>query len=118
MTSASGEVESQAGTPLSSIARRFKDALRRFVLQMAQRALGLLGTILVLVFIFVAIFGPIIAPYPYAEIIDNAIAHPPSPEYPFGVDKLGRDVFSRVIWGTRDIVGLPGIATLISVFLG
>jgi peptide/nickel transport system permease protein len=118
MTSTAREVESQPGTPASSVVRRFGRALRRFVLQMAQRPLGMIGMVMVLVFIVLAIFGPMLAPYPYDKIIQNAIGHAPSPEYPFGVDKLGRDVFSRVIWGTGKIVELPGVATLISVFLG
>jgi len=115
------EVESPGGTPPTLVlrtARGFEVGLRRFIVQMAQRPLSLAGMIVVLIFIFLAVFGSIIAPHPYDKIIQSAIAHAPSPEYPFGVDKLGRDVFSRVIWGTRDIVGLSGIATLIAVCLG
>jgi peptide/nickel transport system permease protein len=42
----------------------------------------------------------------------------PSWQHPFGIDKDNRDVFSRVIWGTREIMILPGIATVLSVLLG
>jgi len=42
----------------------------------------------------------------------------PSLQHPFGIDKDNRDVFSRIIWGAREIIILPGVATAISVFLG
>jgi peptide/nickel transport system permease protein len=42
----------------------------------------------------------------------------PSWQHPFGIDKDNRDVFSRVIWGTREIIVLPGIATILSVVFG
>jgi peptide/nickel transport system permease protein len=78
----------------------------------------LLGTIIVLIFVVLAIFGPSVAPYPFDEIIRDAARQPPSQEFPFGTDRLGRDVFSRVIWGAREIIGIPGIATAIAVILG
>jgi peptide/nickel transport system permease protein len=88
------------------------------VRQLAQRPQSLVGTIIVLLFILMAIFGPSVAPQPFDEIISGAARQPPSGEFPFGTDKLGRDVFSRVLWGAREIIGIPGIATIISVFLG
>jgi peptide/nickel transport system permease protein len=42
----------------------------------------------------------------------------PSWQHPFGIDKDSRDVFSRVIWGAREIIILPGLATALSVLLG
>lgn len=91
--------------------------------QLAKRPLSLTGSIIVSVFILLAIFGPIIAPYTAREFIRDRNGHimsrsAPSLQHPFGTDKEGRDVFSRVIWGTREIIILPGIATTISVFLG
>ena len=69
-------------------------------------------------FILMAIFGPMVAPYKFDAIIRGAARLPPSADYLFGADKLGRDVFSRVLWGAREIITIPGIATAISVFLG
>ncbi len=97
---------------------RFLAALVNFVRQLAQRPQSLLGTIIVLIFVVLAIFGPSVAPYPFDEIIRGAARQPPSPEFAFGTDRLGRDVFSRVIWGAQEIIVIPGIATTISVILG
>jgi peptide/nickel transport system permease protein len=76
-----------------------------------------IGTLVVLVFLLVALFGPSIAPY-----TENDQKHPvseaPGGEYPFGTDRLGRDVYSRVILGTRSIFEKAGIGTVIAVILG
>lgn len=95
---------------LRTVARGFGQILRR--------PASLLGLIIVTIFIFTAIFGPMIAPYRYDALIRGAARQPPSAEHPFGTDRLSRDVFSRVLWGARDIIGLPVITTALSVFFG
>lgn len=71
------------------------------------------SAILAILIVFVAIFAPFIAPYsPYATDLD-AVYQAPNPEHWFGTDKLGRDILSRVIYGTR--ISLP--SALILVFL-
>jgi peptide/nickel transport system permease protein len=74
--------------------------------------------VIVVLFVLMAVLGPTIAPYEFDELIRGAARQPPSLEHLFGTDRLGRDVFSRVLWGAREIIALPGIATAISVFLG
>ena len=86
--------------------------------QLASRPLSLIGLLVVTLFLFIAIFGPMIAPYEYDTIIRGAARQAPSADHVFGTDRLGRDVFSRVLWGARDIIGLPTLATTISVFFG
>lgn len=86
--------------------------------QLTRRPLALLGLILVSLFILMAILGPLIAPYRYDAIIRGAARLPPSLEFPFGTDRLGRDVFSRVLWGAREIITLPLITTTLSVIFG
>lgn len=86
--------------------------------QLARQPLSLLGSLLVALFIILAIFGPVIAPYRYDTVIRGAARQPPSAEHLLGTDRLGRDVFSRVVWGARDIIGLPTITTALSVLFG
>jgi peptide/nickel transport system permease protein len=95
-----------------------KSTLPLVVRALIGRPLTLLGTMLVALFVLLAIFGPVIAPYDYDEIIRGAARQPPSAEHVFGTDRLGRDVFSRVVWGARDIIGLPTLTTALSVLFG
>lgn len=76
------------------------------------------GTTLVLFFIIIALVGPLIAPFGENEQIFAAARQPPSAEHWFGVDRLGRDVFSRVLLGARDIFALAGLGTLLAVLSG
>jgi len=72
----------------------------------------------VLGFLALAVIGPLVAPYPATAQIYPDARQPPSPAHWFGADRLGRDVFSRVVVGTRDVLGLAGIGTVIAVTLG
>ena len=90
--------------------------------------LALLGTVGVIVFVFLTLAGPLLAPYRYDQIIRGTdvgsesrramTSRPPSAEFPFGTDQRGRDVLSRMLWGARETIGLPLVATIISVVIG
>lgn len=89
----------------------------------ARHRLGLLGLGIVVLFTLVAIFAPWIAPYdPTEQRIATARLVPPSAEHPFGTDELGRDLFSRIVYGARISmrIGLiaEGIALAIGIVLG
>jgi len=78
----------------------------------------LIGLVIVFFWVFCAIFGRSLVPYdPFADDMLNAL-HPPSAEHWFGTDQLGRDVFSRVIAGARDILTIAPLATILSTILG
>jgi peptide/nickel transport system permease protein len=82
----------------------------------------LIGMAIVLFWIACALFGRIFAPFdPYATDILNTLT-PPSTAHWFGTDQLGRDVFSRIIVGARDILVVAPLATALGVtggiFLG
>jgi peptide/nickel transport system permease protein len=77
-----------------------------------------LGTTIFLIFLTIALIGPLIAPYGANQQIARDARQPPSPEHWFGTDNLGRDVFSRVLLGARDILALAGLGTLLAVFFG
>lgn len=74
-----------------------RDALRRLF----RNKLAILGMVLLGIFVFCALFAPWIAPYdPTAQDITRR-REPPSREHPFGLDEVGRDLLSRVIYGAR-----------------
>ena len=93
--------------------------LVRFV---REKPLGAFGGIITMLFFLTAIFCDLLAPYGMNEISVAPRLAPPSANYLLGSDQLGRDVLSRIIYGSRVsvIVGLTATAlsTLISVLLG
>lgn len=99
-----------------------------FLRRLAERPLSLIGTVVVCIFVLLTLVGPWLAPYPYDKIIRGTdvgtesrralTSQPPSAQFPMGTDRRGRDILSRVLWGARDTIGLPLIATVISVALG
>jgi peptide/nickel transport system permease protein len=66
----------------------------------------------------IAIAGPLLAPYGLNEQIVEDASQAPSPSHLFGTDHLGRDVFSRVILGARDLLLLTGSGTALAVLFG
>ncbi len=83
---------------------------------------GLAGLGFILVLLVLAIFPNAFAPYSYTEVFRGMRGVPPSWSHPLGFDHIGRDVLSRIIWGSRValIVGLlaTGIAVAIGVTVG
>lgn len=98
------------GSPAAPAAGR----LRRLF----ARPASALGTSICLLFVLVALLGPWLAPYGPNQQIAAAARQAPSAGHPFGADHLGRDVFSRVVLGARDILALAGLGTLLSVLSG
>ena len=76
------------------------------------------GSAVVLLFLLLALVGPWVAPYGANQQVLAEARQPPSLERPFGTDHLGRDVFSRVILGTRDVISLAGLGSLVAVLVG
>ena len=75
------------------------------------------GLIVVAIYVFVAIFAPWLAPYGEAQIFP-APYEPWSATYIFGTDQIGRDIFSRMIYGARNTVGIAVATTLLSFLIG
>jgi peptide/nickel transport system permease protein len=94
--------------------RRLISALR----QLYEKPSTALGATISLLFLLLALFGPLIAPYELNEQIVSDARTPPSTAHWFGVDNLGRDVFSRIVLGASDVLFLAGLGTLLAVFAG
>jgi peptide/nickel transport system permease protein len=89
-------------------------ALGRFT---ARQPLGAIGAVLVLLLIATAILAPRLAPHGPKEAAFAAYL-PPSAEFPFGTDQLGRDVLSRVIWGARLSLYVGVVSVVFGITLG
>jgi len=87
-----------------------------------EKPLGTLGLVITLILLLTGIFADLIAPYGMNEtwLVDPLT--PPSAQFWFGTDSVGRDVFSRVVLGARIsvIVGLTGsaLSTIVSTIIG
>jgi peptide/nickel transport system permease protein len=91
----------------------------RTQLQAASRSATLItGTLIVAFWIVCAVFGSRITPFdPYADDLLATLSAPSAGHW-FGTDQLGRDIFSRVILGARDILIVAPLATLLGTVLG
>ena len=85
---------------------------------MLARPASAVGTAVVAIFLLAAAVGPALVPYGPTQQILTSRAQAPSAEHWFGTDRLGRDVFSRVVAGSRDILALAGAGTLLAVAVG
>ncbi|HKJ63099.1 MAG TPA: ABC transporter permease [Hyphomicrobiales bacterium] len=75
------------------------------------------GMFVILTYAIAGIFAPIMAPHGEGEVIAAAFA-PADENMLLGADQLGRDVFSRLVYGTRNTVGLALVATLLAFLMG
>ncbi len=75
------------------------------------------GLFVVFTYAVMGIAAPLIAPHGEAEVISSAFA-PPDENMLLGADQLGRDMFSRIVYGARNSVGLALAATLAAFILG
>jgi len=87
-----------------------------------EKPLGAAGAVIFILFLFCGVFADLLAPYGMNQISPVNRLKPPSWQYPFGTDNLGRDMLSRCLYGAQlsVIIGFcaAGIATVISVVLG
>ena len=86
--------------------------------QMKKNRLALWGLAIVVVMSLLAIAGPWLAPYTYADQDLTAANAWPSAAHWFGTDSLGRDLFVRVLYGARISLSIGLVASLINVFIG
>ena len=82
----------------------------------------LVGSLIIGIFSIIAIFAPLISPYDPSGIDVNSLLMPPSRDHLLGTDSLGRDLFTRIIYGARISLSIGliavGIATIIGLILG
>ena len=76
-----------------------------------------LGLLIIVVYVFVALFAPWIAPFGESEIVGKKYL-PWGEEYLLGTDNLGRDMLTRLIYGARNTVGIALVTTVYAFVLG
>jgi ABC-type dipeptide/oligopeptide/nickel transport system permease subunit len=86
--------------------------------RLRKNRLALAGLVIVSVLLFAAVFGPYLTPYDFLSQNLDERNLPVSWAHWFGTDDLGRDVFSRVLYGTRTTFFVALVVTIIAVILG
>jgi peptide/nickel transport system permease protein len=104
---------STAAAAISARARRRKRLVRRFT----RRKAAVFGLVVTTIVVLAAVLAPLIAPFdPAAEHFDATLQRPGSP-YLLGTDDLGRDVYSRILWGARASIQAGVLSSLLAVMV-
>jgi peptide/nickel transport system permease protein len=83
-----------------------------------RRPLGVLGFLIALGFMLTVVFAPLLAPYDYAAQDIPSMLQGPSRAHPLGTDHLGRDLLSRIIYGSRIALGVAVPAVSVALIGG
>ncbi|HEY7604083.1 MAG TPA: ABC transporter permease [Gaiellaceae bacterium] len=100
--------------PEVTTARRPTGALLRSAMRLWRTRVGL---VLVVLLVFIALFGPFFAPHSPTDFV-GAPNTGPSDVARFGTDHIGQDVWTRFLWGGREVLGMAVAATVIGLSLG
>jgi peptide/nickel transport system permease protein len=97
---------------------RLLDGLRRGWRIVRSNSMTTVGFLIVSTLVVVAILAPVLAPYPPdAQSLQNTLA-PPSADHPFGTDNTGRDILSRIIFGTRYALAIAIVVITLETVIG
>ena len=76
------------------------------------------GMVVLATYLAAALFAPLIAPYGEYQVVSETPFEPWSSQFVFGTDQLGRDLFSRLIFGARNSIGIAFVTTLLAFIIG
>lgn len=76
------------------------------------------GMVVLATYLAAALFAPLIAPYGEYQVVSGTPFEPWSSQFVFGTDQLGRDLFSRLIFGARNSIGIAFVTTLLAFIIG
>ncbi len=107
----------------AGLAYSFREFLTQILPREAAKAMrtapltASFGLFVIVVYIVAALFAPVIAPFGEAQVVSGSYA-PADDKMLLGGDQLGRDMFSRIIYGARNTVGIALLTTLIAFTVG
>jgi ABC-type dipeptide/oligopeptide/nickel transport system permease subunit len=111
---AGGILGEQTERPSPTIGMR----LRKLGTVARQNPLGTFGLSIILLFVLMAIFAPLIAPYEATDINAGGVNESMSSDHIFGTNRNGQDIFSRVVWGSRISLSVAVISVMFGGSLG
>lgn len=111
------QVQPEIQLPLKGKTRRYSP-WRTFFRKLAKNKAAIAGAIVVLIFVFLALFAKYIAPYDPVYIDMSKKLQGPSSEHWFGTDDKGRDIFSRIVFGARVSLKVGFLSTFLGAIVG
>jgi peptide/nickel transport system permease protein len=75
------------------------------------------GLLMILLYVLVAVFAPVLAPFGETQVVGDGFA-PWGGQFLLGTDNLGRDMFSRLVYGARNTLGIAFLTTVLAFLLG
>jgi peptide/nickel transport system permease protein len=104
-------------TLLKSGGEIIETPFRRMLRRLFRRRGAIVGLVIILLFLAFAIFAPLLTPYDPIQQSWTSVRKPPSTSHWFGTDDVGRDILSRVIFGTRAslMAGVISVAIALSI---
>lgn len=100
---------------------RFRN-LKDMWIRMRRNKLAMVGLVIIIILLLVAIFADVIAPYSFSEQVLSDNFQTPNAKHLFGTDNLGRDIFSRIVYGSRISLKVGfisvGIAATFGILIG
>ena len=110
--------EAAASEPMQMESNRLRSPSADVARHFMRNRLAVAGLIIVILLIFTAIFAPFLAPADPAKQNLEDKRTPPGAEYPLGADEFGRDILSRIIYGTRVALYVALVAVAIAMAFG
>jgi peptide/nickel transport system permease protein len=111
-------IEGAAELPIAEGYSAAAPSSRRLVWRrFAANKLALIGLIVIVILVLAAVFAPLITSYSYSQTTRD-VRLGPSRDHWFGTDRLGRDMFTRVVYGARVSLKIGFLATLMAMLIG
>jgi len=107
-----------SNTKLAAAQQRSKGMLARTAVRLWRHKLGKFGVFIISGIIFAAVLAPVVSPHDPTHVYYEAVLVPPSTQFPFGTDEIGRCILSRTIYGARVSLQIVFVAIVISLFVG
>jgi peptide/nickel transport system permease protein len=112
-----GAVDEKQERVLDRIGARWRELRMGRLGLVLESKTAMIGLVFVVFWIMVAILAPVLAPYPPNDTV-GPFNNPPSSQFLMGTDRLGRDILSRLLWGSRPILLLAPFSVLCAMAFG
>lgn len=103
---------------MSTEKRKKESQLMAILRRLSRNKLSMIGLVILILIVLATIFAPLIAPYSYEEMDPAHILEGPTAAHICGTDNLGRDIFTRLLYGGRYSLALGFISVIVSQFFG